>query len=87
MKTRILRLIIPVTLFAVLVMPAWLVAQEQANDTTAAITASPVPLISQPLFPDAMRPGGTGFTLTVDGTGFVSGSVVNWNGSARVPPL
>ncbi len=83
MKTRILRLIIPVTLFAVLVMPAWLVAQEQANDTTAAITASPVPLISQPLFPDAMRPGGTGFTLTVDGTGFVSGSVVNWNGSAR----
>ena len=26
---------------------------------------------------------GAAFTLTVNGTGFVSGSVVNWNGSAR----
>jgi len=37
----------------------------------------------QPLVPDAVMPGGTGFTLTVNGTGFVMGSVVNWNGSAR----
>ena len=44
---------------------------------------NPVPLISQPLVPDAVPPGGAGFTLTVNGTGFVSGSVVNWNGSAR----
>src|SRR5207247_7168874 len=44
---------------------------------------NPVPLISQPLVPDAVAPGGAGFTLTVNGTGFVSGSVVNWNGSAR----
>jgi len=42
-----------------------------------------VPLINQPLVPDATAPGGPGFTLTVNGTGFVSGSVVNWNGSAR----
>jgi ankyrin repeat protein len=46
-------------------------------------TANPVPLINQPLVPDAVAPGGAGFTLTVNGTGFVSGSVVNWNGSAR----
>ena len=38
---------------------------------------NPVPLISQPLVPEAAAPGGTGFTLTVNGTGFVSGSVVH----------
>jgi hypothetical protein len=42
---------------------------------------NPVPLINQPLVPDAVTPGGQGFTLTVNGTGFVSGSVVNWNDS------
>jgi len=44
---------------------------------------APVPLINVPLIPDAAAPGGADFTLTVNGTGFVSGSVVNWNGSAR----
>ena len=44
---------------------------------------NPVPLINQPLVPDATAPGGAGFTLTVNGTGFLSGSVVNWNGSPR----
>jgi hypothetical protein len=44
---------------------------------------APVPLINLPLVPDTTAPGGGGFTLTVNGTGFVSGSVVNWNGSAR----
>ncbi|HEV2426019.1 MAG TPA: FG-GAP-like repeat-containing protein, partial [Terriglobia bacterium] len=43
---------------------------------------NPVPFISQPLLPDAVAPGGTDFTLTVNGAGFVSGSVVGWNGSA-----
>jgi hypothetical protein len=42
---------------------------------------NPVPLINQPLVPDAVAPGKSGFTLTVNGTGFVSGSVVNWNGT------
>src|ERR1700674_231273 len=46
-------------------------------------TPNPVPLINQPLVPTAASPGGPGFTLTLNGTGFVSGSVVNWNGSAR----
>jgi hypothetical protein len=43
---------------------------------------NPVPLINQPLVPDDVAPGGNGFTLTVNGAGFVSGSVVNWNDSA-----
>src|ERR1700680_472090 len=44
---------------------------------------APVPEINQPLVPTAALPGGSGFTLTVNGTGFVSGSQVNWNGSMR----
>src|SRR5262249_43152834 len=46
-------------------------------------TINPVPLINQPLVPDAVAPGGAGFPLIVNGTGFVSGSVVSWNSSAR----
>ena len=42
---------------------------------------NPVPLVNQPLVPDAQAPGGSTFTLTVNGTGFVTGSVVNWNGT------
>ena len=42
--------------------------------------SNPVPFISQPLVPDAVPPGGGAFTLTVNGTGFVPGAVVNWNG-------
>jgi hypothetical protein len=43
---------------------------------------APVPFINQPLVPDAMAPGGSGFTMTVNGNGFVPASVVNWNGNA-----
>ena len=50
---------------------------------TKAGGANPVPLINQPLVPDSVAPGEAGFTLTVNGTGFVPMSVVNWNGSAR----
>jgi hypothetical protein len=49
---------------------------------TAYAQSNPVPLINQPLVPDAVAPGGQSFTLTVNGTGFVSGSVVQWNGTA-----
>jgi hypothetical protein len=44
---------------------------------------NPVPLVNNPLVPTSVAPGGPAFTLTVNGTGFVSGSVVKWNGSAR----
>ena len=43
---------------------------------------APVPFVDQPLVPTSVAPGGAGFTLNVNGTGFVSGSVVKWNGKA-----
>ena len=51
--------------------------------STAAFAATAVPFVSLPLVPATHSPGGSGFTLTVHGTGFVSGSTVNWNGSPR----
>ena len=39
-----------------------------------------VPLINVPLVPENKTPGGAQFTLTVNGTGFASDAVVNWNG-------
>jgi len=42
-----------------------------------------VPFIQQPLVPTSIKPGSAAFTLTVNGAGFGSGSVVNWNGSPR----
>jgi dienelactone hydrolase len=50
--------------------------------TSPAVAQNPVPLINQPLVPDAVTPGGAGFTLTVNGAGFVPGCVVQWNSSA-----
>lgn len=35
------------------------------------------------LTPAAAEAGGAAFTLTVDGAGFVNGSVIHWNGAAR----
>lgn len=51
--------------------------------STALVAASnPVPLIYQPLSPTSVAPGGPAFTLTVHGTGFVSGAVIKANGIA-----
>jgi hypothetical protein len=47
----------------------------------------PVPWIANPLVPMTVAPGSAAFTLTVNGTGFVSGSTVYWNGSARTTTL
>ena len=49
--------------------------------TLAQAQSNPVPFLYQPLVPASTAPGGPGITLTVNGTGFVSGSVVNWNGT------
>jgi hypothetical protein len=46
-----------------------------------AAAQNPAPFLNQPLVPEAATPGSAGFTLTLNGTGFVSGAVVNWNGS------
>jgi hypothetical protein len=74
------------TLFApaIPIWPAGRAWQQQAEGTSTEVgPANPVPLINQPLVPDAAQPGGAEFQLTVNGTGFASGSVVQWNGSAR----
>jgi hypothetical protein len=52
--------------------------------SVASAAKNPVPLVYEPLSPAAALPGGPGFTLTVNGSGFVSGSAVHWNGSARI---
>src|SRR5215831_7836764 len=54
---------------SILVLSAVLMAQN-----------NPVPFVNQPLVPSIAAPGGAGFTLTVNGTGFVSSSTVRWNG-------
>ena len=83
MKRKLMVAISDVTLIFALALPSHLAAQEQEGEMAITSTENPVPLINQPLVPDATRPGGAGFSLTVNGTGFVSGSVVKWNGSAR----
>ncbi len=45
-------------------------------------SSSPVPFINQPLVPSSVAPGAPPFTLTINGTGFVSGAVVRVNGSS-----
>jgi hypothetical protein len=47
-----------------------------------AYAQAPVPFVGQPLVPGTAAPGGGDFVLTVNGTGFVSSAVVNWNGIA-----
>jgi hypothetical protein len=54
--------------------------------TSAAVTMNvnnPVPALTS-LSPSSASANSGAFTLTVNGTNFVSGSVVNWNGSPRV---
>ena len=49
----------------------------------SAMAQNAVPVINQPVVPGQKVPGSAAFTLTVNGTGFVSGATVYWNGSAR----
>lgn len=47
----------------------------------ASAATNPIPQLD-PVAPNAVAPGTIGFTLTVTGTGFVSGSTIIWNGSS-----
>jgi hypothetical protein len=49
--------------------------------SVSAMAQNPVPVVNQPLVPSSAAPGGPQFTLTVNGSGFVSGAAVNWNGA------
>jgi N-acetylneuraminic acid mutarotase len=46
-------------------------------------STNPVPSLTT-LSPSSTNVGGTAFTLTINGTNFISNSVVNWNGSPRI---
>lgn len=43
---------------------------------------NPVPFLTQPLVPSSIAPGGAAFRLTVNGTGFLSTSTVDFDGTA-----
>jgi hypothetical protein len=51
--------------------------------TMALAKKNPILLVNRPLVPASAKPGSGSFTLTVNGTGFSSGAVVNWNGTPR----
>jgi hypothetical protein len=59
------------------------VESEYGLENQFILASNPVPLLNQPLVPTSIAPGSPQFTLTVNGTGFVPASVVNWNGSLR----
>jgi hypothetical protein len=46
------------------------------------VAQNAIPFINLPLVPVSAKPAGAEFILTVNGAGFVSGSIVNWNGKA-----
>jgi hypothetical protein len=54
-KLRAFILMVVISLSAVLTILVRLAAQEQQNESTTTVTVSPVPLINQPLLPDAIR--------------------------------
>jgi hypothetical protein len=46
---------------------------------SSAAPGNPVPFLNQPLVPTAISPGASGFTLSVSGTGFVSGATIDFD--------
>src|SRR6266508_4526511 len=55
-------------------------ASNVLSDTFSVVPGNPVPTITS-LSPETAPAGGAGLTLTVTGTGFVTGSTVLWSGS------
>lgn len=53
-----------------------------ATATTAVVSPNPVPFLAN-LNPSVTSAGGAAFTLTVNGSNFVNGAEVRWNGAAR----
>lgn len=73
-------------------VPANLVTSPITASITVAVagsTSNPVPLsvvsadpVVNSIAPNLAMEGGLGFTLTVNGTGFATGAIVQWNGTA-----
>lgn len=83
MKSAHLKYLAAAAVFALIAVPHRLGAQKQDGEGAVTATPNPLPLINLPLVPGAIKPGSISLTLTVNGTGFVAGSVVKWNGSPR----
>jgi FG-GAP-like repeat/IPT/TIG domain len=56
--------------------------QSKSLQITVRPLAAAVPFINLPLVPPSASPGGPGFVMTVNGTGFASGATVEFNGNA-----
>lgn len=52
------------------------------DGTTTPVQDNPVPVLTT-ISPDTATAGGSAFTLTVQGSNYVSGSSVHWNGAGR----
>ncbi|MBC8078590.1 MAG: IPT/TIG domain-containing protein, partial [Chloroflexales bacterium] len=61
----------------------WPYAASYADPSTWATTALGEPPRLDALMPASATAGGSGFTLTVNGTGFQSGTVLRWNGADK----
>jgi uncharacterized protein (TIGR03437 family) len=57
------------------------VSEQGATSTGVSFVIGAPPLVISALTPSSAVAGGLAFTLTVTGSGFTSGAVVNWNGS------
>lgn len=58
------------------------IANRTFTVTQSGATPNPIPSLVS-ISPNSATAGGPAFTLTVNGSGFVNGSVVRWNGSNR----
>ena len=64
-----------VRLFAFIIFAAFVLS------ATNLAAQSAIPFVNHPLVPSSVSPGSGELALTVNGTGFVSTSVVKWNGT------
>ena len=71
------------TLIAVLLFTAAFSCKKSDTSNGGSGTVNPVPVVSS-ISPASVTAGDPAFTLTITGTNFISGSVINWNGTALV---
>ena len=72
---------VPATLIAMAGTATVTVVENGVTSAGASFTIAAGPVITS-LSPSTATAGGAAFTLTVNGTGFVSGAAVQWNGTA-----
>ena len=71
------------------IFPVTVFTPAPGGGTSSAISFTvnnPVPATTSPLSPASAIVGTAPFTLTVNGTNFVNGSSVQWNGMPSPPP-